>query len=473
MLSLDKEVKMLVDFGLTVNQAKVYLTTVRLGIAPVGLISKASKVRREDVYRLLPKLEKMGLIEKILGTPAKIRARPLEDSLSILIKREKEIADQKMSMLAARKEQLLKDFRANRGKIKLEGQEANFALLSTKDAILSKGIASLKSAEKEIDFVTSLEEFRVWLPTFAESIEKLVKKQGKVRVILELREPTLLPLKRIEDFLGSRASVDIKYAYQSLSHYIIVDHEQVFMATSADLPFGEYPYLWTDNKSFAGLLLENFEGLWHTCLNSRAIQTDAITDKVTHFVRTLKPTDHTIFVYESEEAKHNVLFNYIKIGLENGEAGLYVASEESPSEIRHAMRQSGIPVEKYEETGALKIIQQDEVYIINGKFDISTTMAFWKKVYDETMVKGFKGLRVTGEMACFFEENLLQELLEYEMALHRVLDLPMIAICAYNSEDLNKAFNPINLYSELVKAHGTVLFAGIDNKLGKIEIRKV
>jgi hypothetical protein len=28
------------------------------------------------------------------------------------------------------------------------------------------------------------------------------------------------------------------------------------------------------------------------------------------------------------------------------------------------------------------------------------------------------------------------------------------------------------LYTELVKAHGTVLFTGIDNKLGKIEIRK-
>lgn len=46
----------------------------------------------------------------------------------------------------------------------------------------------------------------------------------------------------------------------------------------------------------------------------------------------------------------------------------------------------------------------------------------------------------------------------------------MIAICAYNAEDLSRAFNPINLYNELIKAHGSVLFSGIDNKLGKIEI---
>lgn len=48
-----------------------------------------------------------------------------------------------------------------------------------------------------------------------------------------------------------------------------------------------------------------------------------------------------------------------------------------------------------------------------------------------------------------------------------------IAICAYDASTLNKSKDPINLYTDLVKAHGTVLFAGIDNKLGKVAIRKV
>jgi len=85
--------------------------------------------------------------------------------------------------------------------------------------------------------------------------------------------------------------------------------------------------------------------------------------------------------------------------------------------------------------------------------------------------QGFKGLRVTGEVACFFRQNLIQELIEYEKALHRVLDIPMIAICTYNANMLNKSKDPINLYSELARTHGTVLFTGIDNKLGRMEIR--
>jgi len=472
MAYFDKDAEMLCEFGLTPNQAKVYFAIVQLGIAPVGRVSKVSKVRREDVYRILPKLEKMGLIERILGTPTKIRATPLEDALSILVKHEKDIADKKVSTLMAKKDDLLKHLKAGSKKPRFEEEETQFALIPTREAIINKAITTIKKAENEIDLITSIDELSHFLPTFAEPLENAMKRRVKVRVILEVHEHGESLLKNIENYLSHKAALDIRYAYQSLSHYIIVDYKQVLMATSPEPPLGEHPYLWTDNKSFAGLMQENFEELWHSAVNSNNIQINEVQEKLTHFVEELKPTDHIIFVYQSQEAKHNILFNYIKIGLENGEAGVYVASDEKPNEIRDAMKRFGVDVEKYEKTGALRILGYTDIYMREGKFDISTTIGMWNKLYDEAVARGFKGLRVTGEMACFFKHDLLQELVEYERALHRVLDLPIIAICAYNSEDLTKAFNPINLYNELVKAHGTVLFAGIDNKLGRIEIRK-
>ncbi|NIU39390.1 hypothetical protein GWN65_05330, partial [Candidatus Bathyarchaeota archaeon] len=87
---LNKNAEMLSDFGLTHNQAKVYIAIARLRLATVSQISKVSKVRREDVYRILPKLEKMGLVEKLLGKPTKIRATPVEEALPILIKHEED-----------------------------------------------------------------------------------------------------------------------------------------------------------------------------------------------------------------------------------------------------------------------------------------------------------------------------------------------------------------------------------------------
>jgi len=67
---------------------------------------------------------------------------------------------------------------------------------------------------------------------------------------------------------------------------------------------------------------------------------------------------------------------------------------------------------------------------------------------------------------------MVQNLLEYEKALHTVLDIPMIAVCSYSTDKLKDADDPINLYHELAKAHGTVLYTGMNDKLGRIELRR-
>ena len=468
---MDKEAEMLCDFGLTINQAKVYLAIVRLGLASVGSIAKVSHVRREDVYRTLPKLEKLGLTERVLGTPVRVRALPLEDALSLLISREKQIAQEKVSALGGRKDALLKHLKASIEKSRAREEEAQFALLMESEAITARLVMMIKSAEKELDFIVATEEFFHFLPTFVEPLEKAIEKKVKVRLIMEVRELEDTLLRNVRAHIPSRLSIEVKYAYQPLSHYSIVDHNQVMMATSSEQPLGEHPYLWTNNRSLVELMQENFEELWHVSVAAKTLETTAIPDKVTQFVRQLRPKDHVIMVYESTEVKHHVLFNYIKEGLEKGEVAIYVASDEDPSSIKEAMKQFGIDVERNEKKGALRILSYTDFYIVDGKFSCEDTIDRWNRFYREAKSKGFKGLRVTGETACFFNNNLVDELAEYERALHRTLDIPMVAICAYNSNMLSKAHNPINLYNELVKAHGTVLFAGIDNKVGRIEIR--
>ncbi|NIQ05426.1 MAG: hypothetical protein GWO20_06770, partial [Candidatus Korarchaeota archaeon] len=69
-----------------------------------------------------------------------------------------------------------------------------------------------------------------------------------------------------------------------------------------------------------------------------------------------------------------VLFNYIKAGLDVDQAGVYVASDENPSQIREAMKRFGIRVGEHEETGALHIFGYEEVYILDGKFSTSMTI---------------------------------------------------------------------------------------------------
>ena len=471
MLSLEENAEILSDFGLTYNQAKVYITIAKLGMASVGQVSKSSKVRREDVYRMLPKLEKKGLIEKILGKPARIRATPVEDALSLLIRQEQDFVNSRLSQLMDKKDAFLENFKAYEMKpTKKEG--AHFALISQRDGIFNRGLTMIKNAEREIDVITSRYEFYQLFANYAEPVRKAIKKGVKVRVILDVSERDDLVLKIIKEYRSSKAPFDLKYTYQPSSHLMIGDYKQVLVATSPEPPIGQHPYLWTVNNNLVGLMQKYFENMWHASVNQQAVVTRDVSEQALHFVSQLRPTDHVIFLYESSEVKHDVLFNYLNVVLENGEAAVYVASEETPSEIREAMKRFGIEVDKNEKTGALRILDCHDFYIIDGKFDIQTTIGLINKMYNEALTKGFKGWRGIGEMACFFEHNLVHEFLNYERALHRVLDIPIIAVCAYNADMLTKVGNPINLYNELVTAHGTVLFTGIDNKLGRIEIRR-
>ncbi|MDH5438622.1 MAG: MEDS domain-containing protein [Candidatus Bathyarchaeota archaeon] len=470
MLSLEENAEMLSSFGLTHNQAKVYIAIAQLGIASVSQVSKASKVRREDVYRILPKLEKMGLIEKILGTPTKIRAIPMEEALYVLIEREQEIANKRVSGLMSKKDEILKHYK--RFSMETISEGTHFSLVSGREGIMSKELAMVKKAESAISIVTSRDKFTQFFNNYDQALKKATNRGIKVRMILNVTEHADPIVRIVKEYEYSRAPIDLKYTDQPVTHYMVVDFKEVLVATSVGPTIGENPYLWTDDDSLVVLLQKNFEGLWHASVELKNIKTEAVAEKLIHVLKDLRPTNHVIILYESPEAKYNVLFNYLRVGLENGEAAVYIASDENPSQIRDAMKRFDIEVEKNEKTGALRILGYNDHYIIEGKFNAAITMGLMKKMYDEALTKGFKGYRIAGEMGCFFKHNLVQELVDYERTLHRAFDLPIIGVCAYNSDMVIKASNPMDLYNELLKAHGTVLFSGLDKELGKIEIRK-
>jgi hypothetical protein len=177
----------------------------------------------------------------------------------------------------------------------------------------------------------------------------------------------------------------------------------------------------------------------------------------------MKARDHVILFYTNERDKHLVLFTYLKAGLDAGEAAVYVAGDESTSEIKQAMSDFGLDVEDHEKTGALRVVDYRNWYIVRGEFNIGRTISLWKKALDEAVEKGFKGLRVAGEMACFLTHNMINELVLYERALHRKLKIPLAAICAYDDRVVLKGIEEeryLRLYLDLVTAHSTILFTG-------------
>jgi sugar-specific transcriptional regulator TrmB len=471
-MSLDEYAKELSAFGLTPNQAKVYLTILQIGTAPIGQVSRLSTVRREEVYRLLPKLEKMGLVERVMGTPMKVKALPVDEALASLIKTEQDKASRRLADLAAKKEVFLHSFKPKYDPdARVETEDANFSLITERAGVLVKTDEMVRAAHRQIHAVVSRRRLPMFVASHATELKNAIGKGIDIRMITQEPDDADSIPAIIEKYLSPGTTLSLRYARRLPSRYMIVDDREALVTTSIDASFVEGPVLWSSSDSLIAFMREDFQALWNASVEWTTSRDESHQEKTQRYIRQLTSTDHVVFVYDSLEGKHDVLFHFINEGLQNGEAAAYVCSEEHSSQIRDAMKRFGIDVEKYETANALHVLDYTHFYLLGGEFSVPKTLTLWRKMYDAALSRGFTGLRVTGETACFFKHGLTHELLEYERALNRPLDIPMTGICAYNINDLHKVDASINLYTELIKTHGTVLITKPAKQLERIEIR--
>ncbi|HKZ94548.1 MAG TPA: MEDS domain-containing protein [Candidatus Bathyarchaeia archaeon] len=194
-------------------------------------------------------------------------------------------------------------------------------------------------------------------------------------------------------------------------------------------------------------------------------------EAVLDLVPQLKPTDHAIMFYEYPEDKYRVLFDYLKAGLDSQEAVAYVAGiDETPSQVRNLMQKRGIDADLCEKKGMLQIMSYKDWYLIGGEFNVQRTIALWARLLGDALADGFKGLRVAGDTTWFFKCDMKEKLLEYENSLHRVLDVPLIAICAYSLPVLMQQ-DQVQLVVDLIKAHNNVIFLG--SQAGLVKAREI
>ena len=169
-MSNDENTDLLLNLGLSLNQAKIYLTILKLEKTPVAKLAKFSKVRREDVYRNLPALEKMGLIERLLGKPAEVRATPISDALTFLVAEEESKFDKRLSGMRNTVQRLsIRDW-----KQPLPGEESIYILIGEKKAILAKTSELIKNSKKEVALIADKGRILPVLSQFSEECRQAV-----------------------------------------------------------------------------------------------------------------------------------------------------------------------------------------------------------------------------------------------------------------------------------------------------------
>ena len=256
-MSDDENTDLLLGLGLSLNQARVYLAILKLEKTTVGQVAKFSKVRREDVYRILPALEKMGLVERLLGKPTEVRATLVPDALTILVTEEKRKADERLSNMKSTVKKLsLKDWTQRPPE-----EESIYILIPDKAAILAKTSGLIRDSKKEIALIADKGIIIPVLNKFQDECKQAIKKGVQMRLLFEGDSPDELLKEKVKKLIGV-ASVHVKFHRDPLNHFIMSDDKEGLITTSKKSGLGESPSLWTNNSNLIGVLRTSFESDW-------------------------------------------------------------------------------------------------------------------------------------------------------------------------------------------------------------------
>ena len=256
-MSSDESTDLLLGLGLSLNQARVYLAVLKLEKTTVAQVAKYSKVRREDVYRILPSLEKMGLIERLLGKPTEIRATPISDALSLLVSEEKNKSDDRLTgMRSSVKRLSLKDW-----KQPLPGEESIYILIAEKKAILAKTSELIRNSKTEVALIADKGRIIPVLSQFVDEFKQAMKKGAQIRLIFEGQNPDSLLREKVKKLIDV-ASVHVKFHPEALNHFIMSDDKEALITADKESGLGESPSLWTNNSNLIGVLRTGFESDW-------------------------------------------------------------------------------------------------------------------------------------------------------------------------------------------------------------------
>jgi len=257
-MSSDENTDLLLGLGLTLNQAKVYLAILKLEKTTVGQVANYSKVRREDVYRILPSLEKMGLVERLLGKPTEIRATLIADSLAFLVAEEKNKAEERLSGMRSMVKKLsLKDW-----KQPILGEESIYILIAERKAILAKTSELVRNSIREVALIADKIRMMPVLAQFSDEYQLAIKNGAQIRLLFEACSPDDLLKKQVKKYIGNGDSVHVRFHPEALNHFIMSDDKEALITTSKESGLGEGQSLWTNNPNLIGVLRTSFESDW-------------------------------------------------------------------------------------------------------------------------------------------------------------------------------------------------------------------
>ena len=252
------EIQTLTRLGLTMCQAKVFLSLVQNGTSSAKTIADLSGVAREKIYQTVPTLQKLCLVEKILEKPVSFKAVPIKEGLSILVARK----DREHNELRRATRELLYNMVKQETLVEAVKVESEFNLIPPNKASLRARTKAIENAQKTIDMATSWKRFLQMMEILKEEFAGAMKRGVKCRFVVYNKRKGNGQSQTLGEFVGS-SSFELRSLPNSPKVVMtLIDKKQMFIVTAVNADFLEAPMLWSNAQPLGIMAQDYFDLLW-------------------------------------------------------------------------------------------------------------------------------------------------------------------------------------------------------------------
>jgi DNA-binding response OmpR family regulator len=256
---LEKTSVMLAEFGLTKNQAKTYIALLALGDSSVSSISALSKIRREEVYRLLPELEQCGMVARKLKSPRTFSAIQPKTAIEILTQKKLQTIKEEVDRLGQKQAELISKLEAV--ELPKKEREASIEIISERHNAIARLANMLSKARKQIDATPSFQDLQV---TYIDSAQKLfepIAKSVKVRIITKGSETDAFTKELMRDSRAKNNGLRLRHVSKLPFNLVIVDNKEAMWGELQNRDRNAVVF-WSNDPAQIAILKMSFEHLW-------------------------------------------------------------------------------------------------------------------------------------------------------------------------------------------------------------------
>jgi CheY-like chemotaxis protein len=252
-------------FGVNKTQAKIYVALTVLGAASASEVASLTKIRREEVYRMMPELERKGMVTSKLGTPRRFVAIEPKIALENLASKRMKALEEEAIKLGRKKAELVVQLENTMFRI---DEENSIESLSEQRNVQMRLMQLTQKAKRQIDVATLSEDLEA---PFLKHITKIITSnlEVKVRMIIdgfeareeeqEIDDACELKLLHLPQLTTSK--IEMRQVNVLPFNLLLVDDLEAvwgdFQSKNA-----QPKVLWTNDSAQVDILKRAFQNLW-------------------------------------------------------------------------------------------------------------------------------------------------------------------------------------------------------------------